>query len=55
MPFALDVIHVLDSGYVASAGADEKLGTIVAQLVGMVVVMLWNFFANRYWTYRAVE
>jgi putative flippase GtrA len=55
MPFALDVVHVMNSGYTASAGADEKLGTIIAQMIGMVVVMLWNFFANRYWTYRAVD
>ncbi|MCL4255840.1 MAG: GtrA family protein, partial [Anaerolineae bacterium] len=35
--------------------AEEKLGTIIAQMIAMVVVMLWNFFANRYWTYRDVK
>lgn len=32
-----------------------KLGTMISQLIGVIVVMIWNFFANRYWTFNDVE
>jgi len=32
-----------------------RLGTMIALLIGIIVVMFWNFFANRYWTYNDVE
>lgn len=35
--------------------AINQLGTNVAQGFSMVVVMFWNFFANRYWTYGDVN
>ena len=49
---ALDIIHSFIPGYQPSP---EEFGTIVAQMLGMIVVMLWNFFANRYWTYNDVD
>lgn len=55
MPAALPVIHMFRPTYEATAIGEAKLGTITAQMIGMVVVMLWNFFANRYWTYNDVE
>jgi putative flippase GtrA len=55
MPAALPFIQVFRPGYVPSVQAPAKLGTLVAQMIGMVVVMLWNFFANRYWTYKDVK
>jgi len=24
-------------------------------MIALVIVMLWNFFVNRYWTYRNVK
>ena len=30
-------------------------GVLAANLIGVIVVMIWNFFANRYWTYNDVE
>lgn len=41
----LDAIHAPDaiSGY------------IPAKMVGTVVVLFWNFFINRYWTYNDVQ
>lgn len=33
----------------------HKLGTMIALIIGVVVVMIWNFLANRYWTYNDVE
>jgi len=32
----------------------SQLGTNLAQGVSMIIVMFWNFFANRYWTYNDV-
>jgi putative flippase GtrA len=55
MPILLPEIQMFRPGYVPSATAEAKLGTIAAQLVGVVVVMFWNFFANRYWTYSDVK
>lgn len=55
MPFAEPLILMLNSEYVVNAESQAQIGTVVSQLIAMVVVMLWNFFANRYWTYRDVE
>jgi putative flippase GtrA len=55
MPLALPFIHLLRPGYVPTEFAEAKMGSIVAQLIAMVVIMLWNFFANRYWTYNDVD
>jgi len=55
MPILLPLVHVFRSTYVPSVTADDKLGTIVAQLIGIIVVMFWNFFVNRYWTYNDVK
>ena len=55
MPVVLPLIHVFRPIYIPSVTADDKLGTLVAQLVGVVVVMFWNFFVNRYWTYNDVK
>lgn len=55
MPAALPIVQMFSPGYVPSVIAEERLGSVVAQLIAMVVVMLWNFFANRHWTYNDVE
>lgn len=55
MPSALPVIEIFRPGYVPSHTAEAKLGTMVAQFIGVIVVLFWNFFANRYWTYRHVK
>lgn len=31
------------------------IGGMVAILLGIFVVMIWNFFVNRYWTYNDVD
>lgn len=33
----------------------RRLGTNIAQFFAVWIVMVWNFFANRYWTYNDVE
>jgi len=30
-------------------------GYMLAKILATIVVLFWNFFINRYWTYRAVE
>lgn len=55
LPLLLPEIRLLRPGYVPSPTAEAKLGTIAAQLIGVIIVMFWNFFANRYWTYNDVR
>lgn len=55
MPLFLPEIQILRPGYVPSVSAEAKLGTMIAWFVGVVVVMVWNFLANRYWTYADVD
>lgn len=55
MPVFLPEIQVMRPHYVPSASAEAKLGTMIAWLIGVVVVMVWNFLANRYWTYSDVN
>lgn len=38
-----------------SPAAQSQLGTNIAQFFAVWIVMLWNFFVNRYWTYNDVE
>lgn len=33
----------------------NKLGTTIALIFGVLIVMIWNFAANRLWTYNDVE
>lgn len=55
MPILLPEIHLFRPGYVPSPTGEAKLGTMAAWLVGVAIVMVWNFLANRYWTYNDVE
>lgn len=41
--------------YYPSLLDQQKLGTMAAQLIGVIIVMFWNFLANRYWTYNDVD
>jgi putative flippase GtrA len=52
MPVVLPLIEVFRPHYVPSPVAEAKLGTMAAQFIGVIVVLFWNFFANRFWTYR---
>lgn len=33
----------------------NKLGTTIALVIGVLIVMIWNFVANRFWTYSDVS
>jgi putative flippase GtrA len=53
--FVSEVIHALNPAFVANTETVNSLGQNVALLIGIFVVMIWNFFANRYWTYSDIE
>lgn len=55
MPILLPEIQVFRPGYVPSPTGEAKLGTMAAWLIGVAIVMVWNFLANRYWTYNDVD
>lgn len=55
MPILLPEIQMFRPGYVPSEHGEAKLGTMAAWFIGVIIVMVWNFFANRYWTYNDVE
>ncbi|MGQ9888337.1 MAG: GtrA family protein [Aggregatilineales bacterium] len=52
MPVALPVVRLFRPAYVPSATASAKLGSIAALLIGIAVILFWNFLANRLWTFR---
>lgn len=54
----------LGSGALAAAGVISpdvgaatvnQIGTNIAQGIAVVLMLFWNFFANRYWTYSDVD
>ena len=51
--------HTPFTNLVANVSALEpysvRLGDNLALVVAVIVVMFWNFFVNRYWTYNDVE
>jgi putative flippase GtrA len=49
------LIQAISCSFEINQYTPARIGTIVAQLIAMVIVMLWNFFANRHWTYNDVE
>ena len=55
MPIFLPLVHLVRTAYVPTLAADDKLGTMIAMVIGVVVVTFWNFLANRRWTYNDVD
>jgi putative flippase GtrA len=50
-----DVLRALGAAESMDATATKQLGTNIAQFFAVWIVMIWNFFVNRYWTYNDVE
>ncbi len=48
-------VSSLNVDYAPALLDQHKLGTMIALFFGVIVVMFWNFLANRYWTYNDVE
>ncbi|MFN8529386.1 MAG: GtrA family protein [Anaerolineae bacterium] len=55
MPLLLPEIQLLRPGYIPSESAEAKLGTMAAWLIGVIIIMIWNYTANRLWTYNDVN
>lgn len=58
-PIFAFLVKPLDSLFLSLPGLPflprDFLGDKVALAIAVVVVMFWNFFINRYWTYNDVE
>jgi putative flippase GtrA len=52
-PFRLlyEKLHILPIGFITA----ELIGNNSALAAGVLTVMFWNFFTNRYWTYGDVS
>lgn len=51
----VDVLEALSLVSEVSTEAINRLGTNIAQGIAIVIVMFWNFFINRYWTFNDVD
>jgi putative flippase GtrA len=52
----VSALHSLGMSHRAfTSAATSQLGTNFAQFFAVWIVMLWNYFVNRYWTYNDVE
>lgn len=54
-PILEPIIQIIQPSYQINPVSEKGLGSVVAQLIAMVFVMLWNFFANRYWTFNDID
>lgn len=52
---ATSVLQTIRPETIIEIQIQNRIGTNVALLLGIFVVMIWNFFANRYWTYNDVD
>jgi putative flippase GtrA len=53
----LDIVYRQVSAAILPAGflSPEIVGNNAALATAIIVVMLWNFIVNRYWTYNDVD
>ncbi len=51
----VDILGALGVVESMTETATKRLGTNFAQFFAVWIVMVWNFFVNRYWTYNDVE
>jgi putative flippase GtrA len=54
LPAFLLFVRTFHLDYLPTPEARDKLGTMAAWLIGVAVVMVWNYIANRRWTYNDV-
>lgn len=51
----VDILTALGVVESMAETATKRLGTNIAQFFAVWIVMVWNFFVNRYWTYNDVK
>lgn len=49
------LIHFFDGWLNGGVFTPEQLGENLALAIVVIIVMFWNFFANRYWTFNDIE
>ncbi|MCA9903210.1 MAG: GtrA family protein [Anaerolineae bacterium] len=54
-PILQPIISSFDSGFTPTGEDVARFGTMACWFVGVIIVMIWNFFVNRYWTYNDVD
>ena len=54
-PILMPLLESILPTFAASPDVTERMGSMIAQVIGVIVIMFWNFFANRYWTYADVD
>lgn len=54
-PLAAPFIRAVVGEFEVNQFTEARIGSIVAQMIAMIIVMMWNFYANRHWTYNDVE
>lgn len=52
---AAGVVNATRPETITTPEAKAQLGSNLALALAVLVVMLWNFFVNRYWTYNDVD
>lgn len=53
--FVVNLIQMTNPEFIPTELTTNAIGTNASQLIGVFVVMVWNFFINRYWTYNDVD
>lgn len=53
--FVVGLLQTINPEIVFEIQTQNRIGTNVALFMGIFVVMIWNFLANRYWTYSDVD
>ena len=48
--FGADILGSFDN-----AESQNQLGSNIAQAISIGIVLFWNYFANRYWTYNDID
>lgn len=52
---ATNLMQSLEPELTLSVETTNQIGANIALFIGVFVVMIWNFFINRYWTYNDVD
>lgn len=52
---ATSILNTIITPPITDSEVIARIGSNIALFIGIFVVMIWNFFANRYWTYNDVE
>ena len=52
---AINAIQIISSDFPSDPDTVASIGSNIALFIGIFIIMIWNFLANRFWTYNDVE